>query len=146
LEQTLAIVQRNKILHASAFLLERMGDVESAFKLLHDDLQERVSKLCREFQELPDESDLSEEVEDNLVGCGKALQEVLRLCLRNSQRLEKEDREALWFPLLETVMAPQRSIKVFFLKQKKIKINSFINNKIILFYKISDMYFPFDVT
>ena len=144
LEQTLAIVQRKKILHASAFLLERMGDVESAFKLLHDDLQERVSKLCREFQELPDESDLSEEVEDNLVGCGKALQEVLRLCLRNSQRLEKEDREALWFPLLETVMAPQRSIKVFFLKQKKIKINSFINNKIILFYTISD--FPFDVT
>ena len=115
LEQTLAIVQKNKILHASAFLLERMGDVESAFKLLHDDLQERVNKLCREFQELPDEFDLSEEVEDNLAECGKALQEVLRLCLRNSQRLEKEDREALWFPLLETVMAPQRSIKVFYL-------------------------------
>ncbi|XP_066928995.1 vacuolar protein sorting-associated protein 8 homolog [Clytia hemisphaerica] len=111
LEQALAIVQANKIVHAAAYLLERMGDVESAFKLLHDDLQENVDKLSRCFKELPDENEVSDELETILSQTRKAMQEVLRLCLRNSQRLESEDREALWFPLLETVMAPQRTIK-----------------------------------
>jgi len=112
LEQTLAIVQANKIIHASAFLLERMGDIESAFKLLHDDLQTKLTTLNRRYLELADENDVSEELNVALSEAGKALQEVLHLCLRNSQRLESADREALWFPLLETVMAPQRNIKV----------------------------------
>jgi len=89
-----------------------MGDIESAFKLLHDDLQTKLTTLNRRYLELADENDVSEELNVALSEAGKALQEVLHLCLRNSQRLESADREALWFPLLETVMAPQRNIKV----------------------------------
>ena len=114
LEQALTIVQSKKLTHPTAYILERMGDVLSAFKLLSDDLQAKVKSLNTCFIELPNEDDESEELDAALTATGKALQFVLHLCQRNSHRLEIEDRRALWFPLLEMVMSPQRKIKVWF--------------------------------
>jgi len=108
LDQALAIVRPKELIHATSYLLERMGDVLSAFKLLCDDLNFKVSELSTCYsQNIHDE----EELGTRLVETGKALQASMRLCQRTSQRLESEDREAIWFPLLEAVMAPQRNIK-----------------------------------
>jgi len=108
LDQALAIVRPKELIHATSYLLERMGDVLSAFKLLCDDLNFKVSELSTCYsQNILDE----EELGTRLVETGKALQASMRLCQRTSQRLESEDREAIWFPLLEAVMAPQRNIK-----------------------------------
>lgn len=112
LEQALAIVQPKDLVHATAYLLERMGDVMSAFYLLCNELQAKVDTLNRTYLELPDVEEMTDDLSDALKGAGRSLQNVMHLCQRNSQRLEREDREALWFPLLETVMAPQRKIKV----------------------------------
>lgn len=112
LEQALAIVQPKKLIHPTAYLLERMGDVHSAFKLLSDHLQGTVDTLNKCFRELSNEDDVTDELEAAMSETGVALQFALQLCQRNSQRMESDDRKAIWFPLLETVMAPQRKIKV----------------------------------
>uniref|UniRef100_A0A0K8RAI1 Putative vacuolar protein sorting 8 log strongylocentrotus purpuratus n=1 Tax=Ixodes ricinus TaxID=34613 RepID=A0A0K8RAI1_IXORI len=36
---------------------------------------------------------------------------VVHLCQRSSSKMDTAEREALWFPLLEVVMAPQRELR-----------------------------------
>jgi len=108
LEQTLAIVQNHKLIHAMSFLHEKMGDFQSAFALLCDELQKNVDALNREFLK---SGDLDEDVKPLLRKTRSSVMVAMHLCLRISPRLELEDRENLWFPLLESVMAPQRHVK-----------------------------------
>ena len=36
---------------------------------------------------------------------------IIQLCQRNSSKMDESERESLWFPLLETMMAPQQRLK-----------------------------------
>eukprot|EP00794_Sanderia_malayensis_P015740 gene15740-17326_t len=110
LEQSLAIVQRMKIVDANAFLLEKTGDVQGAFKLLLDNLKAKAAAFSQSFAE-GDDPMSSREGREKRRALKNALNAVIQLCQRNSSRLDNEDREALWFPLLESVMAPQRRVK-----------------------------------
>ena len=110
LEQTLAIVQRLKVLDATAFLLEKTGDIQAAFQLLLNGLKEHLKSFSQAFAEHEDPM-ASTEVRGKRRSLKHAVSSVVQLCQRNSPRLESVDREALWFPLLETVMVPQRRIK-----------------------------------
>ncbi|KAL9958184.1 hypothetical protein ACROYT_G035162, partial [Oculina patagonica] len=110
LEETLAIVRQFNNTYATAYLLEKAGDIHGAFQLLLETLKVKVKVLCDVFEkhESPPENEirkLTANVEAVLLGV------IIPLCQRNSGRLEEADREALWFPLLETVMAPQRKCK-----------------------------------
>ena len=110
LEQSLAIVRKMKIVDATAYLLERTGDIKAAFKLLLDNLKEKVGDFSQAFAE--DEDPLSsKEGREKRRALKNALNFIIQLCQRNSSRLEAEERESLWFPLLETIMAPQRRAK-----------------------------------
>lgn len=107
LEETLAIVRQFNNTYATAYLLEKAGDISGAFQLLLEILKVKVKTLCDIFEkhEIPPSNEirkLTANVEAVLLGV------IIPLCQRNSGRLEEADREALWFPLLETVMAPQR--------------------------------------
>ena len=110
LEQTLAIVRKMKVIDATAYLLERTGDAQGAFRLLLDNLKEKVSDFCKEFAE-DDDPLSSKEGREKRRALKNALNVVIQLCQRNSSRLESEERQGLWFPLLETIMAPQRRAK-----------------------------------
>ncbi|RMX42196.1 hypothetical protein pdam_00017314 [Pocillopora damicornis] len=92
LEETLAIVRQFNNTYATSYLLEKAGDIHGAFQLLLEG-------------SLPEIRKLTTNIEAVLLGV------LIPLCQRNSGRLEETDREALWFPLLETVMAPQRKCK-----------------------------------
>ena len=110
LEQSLAIVRKMKIVDATAYLLERTGDVKAAFKLLLDNLKDKVADFSHAFAE--DEDPLSsKDGREKRRALKNALNFIIHLCQRNSSRLEAEEREDLWFPLLETTMAPQRRAK-----------------------------------
>lgn len=107
LEETLAIVRQFNNTYATAYLLEKAGDIHGAFQLLLETLKVKVKTLCDVFekQEFPPSNEIRKmtaNIEAVLLGV------LIPLCQRNSGRLEEADREALWFPLLETVMAPQR--------------------------------------
>ncbi|CAH3128652.1 unnamed protein product [Porites lobata] len=110
LEETLAIVRQFNNTYATAYLLEKAGDIHGAFQLLLETLKVKVKILCDVFEkhEFPPSNEirkLTANVEAVLLGV------LIPLCQRNSGRLDEADREALWFPLLETVMAPQRKCK-----------------------------------
>ncbi|PFX22478.1 Vacuolar protein sorting-associated protein 8-like [Stylophora pistillata] len=110
LEETLAIVRQFNNTYATSYLLEKAGDIHGAFQLLLETLKVKVKVLCDVFEEnesppLNEIRKLTTNIEAVLLGA------LIPLCQRNSGRLEEADREALWFPLLETVMAPQRKCK-----------------------------------
>ena len=62
LQEVLLIVQPKKLINATAYLFERLGDVHGAFKLLCDDLRAKVQTLddCYRGQHVDEEE--SEEV------------------------------------------------------------------------------------
>ena len=110
LEQSLAIVRKMKVVDATAYLLERTGDVKAAFRLLLDNLKEKVADFSQAFAEGEDPLS-SKDGREKRRALKNALNFIIHLCQRNSSRLEAEEREGLWFPLLETIMAPQRRAK-----------------------------------
>ncbi|XP_065646918.1 vacuolar protein sorting-associated protein 8 homolog [Hydra vulgaris] len=106
LQEVLTIVQQEKLVNAASYLLERLGDVHGAFKVLCDDLFSKVQILDTCYRE----ENMEDKVKNALVDVDLALKDSISLCERNSGKLDSDQREALWFPLLETVMAPQRHI------------------------------------
>uniref|UniRef100_A0A8C2I9T4 VPS8 subunit of CORVET complex n=1 Tax=Cyprinus carpio TaxID=7962 RepID=A0A8C2I9T4_CYPCA len=84
------ITEKHKLHEATAYLLEKKGDVQGAFEVLLQTGDEVASLLQR--------------VEE-------ALHDIIALCQRSSHGLNQQQREALWFPLLEAMMSPQKLLK-----------------------------------
>ncbi|XP_074860319.1 vacuolar protein sorting-associated protein 8 homolog isoform X2 [Carettochelys insculpta] len=100
LEETIQITQKHQLHEASSYLLEKKGDVHGAFLVMLEQLQSKLLRLTQESEEST-EHDLLKEVEDTLM-------KTIALCQRNSHSLNQQQREALWFPLLEAMMSPQK--------------------------------------
>ncbi|KFO04802.1 Vacuolar protein sorting-associated protein 8, partial [Balearica regulorum gibbericeps] len=100
LEETIQITQKHQLHEASSYLLEKKGDIHGAFLVMLERLQSKLLMLTQDDEnsaELP----LLENVEDTLM-------KTIALCRRNSHNLDQQQREALWFPLLEAMMSPQK--------------------------------------
>ncbi|XP_046860227.1 vacuolar protein sorting-associated protein 8 homolog [Xenia sp. Carnegie-2017] len=106
LQETLEIVKRYEVTDATAYLLERSGDIQAAFSLLLQALEKRVVALDRGFTNRVSARELS----NLLTTCKTTLVVVIQLCQRNSRKMNETERENLWFPLLEAVMSPQRRL------------------------------------
>uniref|UniRef100_A0A8C2PQL8 VPS8 subunit of CORVET complex n=1 Tax=Cyprinus carpio TaxID=7962 RepID=A0A8C2PQL8_CYPCA len=87
------ITEKHKLHEATAYLLEKKGDVQGAFEVL---LQEEET---------------GDEVASLLQRVEEALHDIIALCQRSSHGLNQQQREALWFPLLEAMMSPQKLLK-----------------------------------
>uniref|UniRef100_A0A8C3N371 Uncharacterized protein n=1 Tax=Geospiza parvula TaxID=87175 RepID=A0A8C3N371_GEOPR len=96
LEETIQITQKHQLHEASSYLLEKKGDIHGAFLVMLE------SKLLMLTQDDETEPSLLENIEDTLM-------KTIALCQRNSHSLDQQQREALWFPLLEAMMSPQKS-------------------------------------
>ncbi|KAL6068650.1 RING-type domain-containing protein [Balamuthia mandrillaris] len=118
-EYCLALCKRHNITDATAYLLERTGDVISALDIILQKLKEEMTVMfaaqeANELNALPEAGAFpvfphtKEE---------KKVQETLRaaisLCQRNSQRSGVDDAEsvALWFRLLDALVVPLRDFK-----------------------------------
>uniref|UniRef100_A0A8C3H064 Vacuolar protein sorting-associated protein 8 homolog n=1 Tax=Corvus moneduloides TaxID=1196302 RepID=A0A8C3H064_CORMO len=99
LEETIQITQKHQLHEASSYLLEKKGDIHGAFLVMLERLQ---SKLLMLTQDDETEPSLLENIKDTLM-------KTIALCQRNSHSLDQQQREALWFPLLEAMMSPQKS-------------------------------------
>lgn len=111
LEETLAICRKHLLTDAVAFLLERTGDVPGAFNLLLKSLKAKITSLDRVLDDYDTDSENILKVETVRIAISavrSVLLVIIQLCQRNSIRLEAEQRQALWFPLLEAAMGPQQ--------------------------------------
>ncbi|CAL1539613.1 unnamed protein product [Lymnaea stagnalis] len=108
LEETLEIVRRHQAWEATAYLLEKAGDIQGAFRILLENLQSHLKTLSQQVQK--ETTDLTA----TKILFSKAetrLYIIVQLCQRNSAKIDEAAREALWFPLLEAVVSPQRKLK-----------------------------------
>lgn len=100
LEETIQITQKYQLHEVTAYLLEKKGDIPGAFSIMLKRLQSKLQEITHQAENTKEDS-LLNEVEDTTV-------ETIALCQRNSHNLNQQQREALWFPLLEAMMAPQK--------------------------------------
>ncbi|KAJ8352334.1 hypothetical protein SKAU_G00238100 [Synaphobranchus kaupii] len=106
LEETIRITERYSLHEATAYLLEKKGDVHGAFQVLLQTLKDKLVILTQESQ-----TNTEEEEELPLQRVEVALGDIISLCHRSSHSLNQQQREALWFPLLEAMMSPQKLLK-----------------------------------
>uniref|UniRef100_A0A8D2MNY0 Vacuolar protein sorting-associated protein 8 homolog n=1 Tax=Zonotrichia albicollis TaxID=44394 RepID=A0A8D2MNY0_ZONAL len=99
LEETIQITQKHQLHEASSYLLEKKGDIHGAFLVM---LEVQYSQILHVKINTKSEPSLLENIEDTLM-------KTIALCQRNSHSLDQQQREALWFPLLEAMMSPQKS-------------------------------------
>ncbi|XP_062867008.1 vacuolar protein sorting-associated protein 8 homolog isoform X2 [Trichomycterus rosablanca] len=115
LEETVQITKQHELHEATAYLLEKKGDVQGAFQVLLQTLKAKLHTLAQESCETTgtrsEEEEEAAEERSLLVGVEEALSDIIALCHRSSHGLNQPQREALWFPLLEAMMSPQRFLK-----------------------------------
>uniref|UniRef100_A0A4W3IW36 VPS8 subunit of CORVET complex n=1 Tax=Callorhinchus milii TaxID=7868 RepID=A0A4W3IW36_CALMI len=95
LEEATQITKRHQLHEATAYLLEKKGDVHGAFQVLLEMSQSALQNILEELVQATEST----------------LEETIGLCQRNSHSLNQQQREALWFPLLEAVMSTQKLLK-----------------------------------
>ncbi|KAJ8793909.1 hypothetical protein J1605_019173 [Eschrichtius robustus] len=118
LEETIQITQKYQLHEVTAYLLEKKGDIHGAFLIMLKRLQSKLQEITRQDENTKEDPSLKN-VEETMV-------ETIALCQRNSHNLNQQQREwycgcvvhlssvpfpvdkALWFPLLEAMMAPQK--------------------------------------
>uniref|UniRef100_A0A2K5NYR7 Vacuolar protein sorting-associated protein 8 homolog n=1 Tax=Cercocebus atys TaxID=9531 RepID=A0A2K5NYR7_CERAT len=100
LEETIQITQKYQLHEVTAYLLEKKGDIHGAFLIMLERLQSKLWEITHQGENTKEDPSLKD-VEDTMV-------ETIALCQRNSHNLNQQQREALWFPLLEAMMAPQK--------------------------------------
>jgi len=100
---------------AQAYLLERMGDLESALEILLKDLDKSIQDMIKSHQ-APDSSSphvlqrgFPDTPNEKAVVAG--VNAGVAFCQRNPQRLDQAENEALWFKLLDAVVTPLRRLK-----------------------------------
>uniref|UniRef100_A0A8C8BDC3 Vacuolar protein sorting-associated protein 8 homolog n=1 Tax=Otus sunia TaxID=257818 RepID=A0A8C8BDC3_9STRI len=99
LEETIQITQKHQLHEASSYLLEKKGDIHGAFLVMLE--VQHLWYVSHTGEENEAEQPLLENIEDTLM-------KTIALCQRNSHNLDQQQREALWFPLLEAMMSPQK--------------------------------------
>uniref|UniRef100_A0A8C6DD46 Vacuolar protein sorting-associated protein 8 homolog n=1 Tax=Moschus moschiferus TaxID=68415 RepID=A0A8C6DD46_MOSMO len=100
LEETIQITQKYQLCEVTAYLLEKKGDIHGAFLIMLKRLQSKLQEIIHQDENTKEDPSLKD-VEETTV-------ETIALCQRNSHNLNQQQREALWFPLLEAMMAPQK--------------------------------------
>ncbi|XP_036099837.1 vacuolar protein sorting-associated protein 8 homolog isoform X7 [Molossus molossus] len=100
LEETIQITQKYQLHEVTAYLLEKKGDIHGAFLIMLKRLQSKLKEITHQDENTKEDPSLKD-IEDTMV-------ETIALCQRNSHNLNQQQREALWFPLLEAMMAPQK--------------------------------------
>uniref|UniRef100_H2ZCD3 Uncharacterized protein n=1 Tax=Ciona savignyi TaxID=51511 RepID=H2ZCD3_CIOSA len=99
--KALEIVRRYRVDSATAYLLEKSGDVSAAFNILLSVANEKIKLLNEVNLYYSDDGHL------HLQEVMSSVDDVIGLCQRNSSKLQEKQREKLWFSLLDVVLKPQ---------------------------------------
>ncbi|XP_038593280.1 vacuolar protein sorting-associated protein 8 homolog isoform X1 [Micropterus salmoides] len=116
LEEAIQITKKYHHNEATAYLLEKKGDFQGAFAVLLETLKDKLSLLTAESDGGVEEENGGGNEEEGgsestLTRVKDSLNDIIVLCHRSSQNLYQQQREVLWFPLLETMMASQKLVK-----------------------------------
>ncbi|XP_044068934.1 vacuolar protein sorting-associated protein 8 homolog isoform X3 [Siniperca chuatsi] len=116
LEEAIQITEKYHHNEATAYLLEKKGDFQGAFAVLLETLKDKLSLLTAESDRAVEGGNGRQDEEERdsdstLTRVKDSLNDIIVLCHQSSQNLYQQQREVLWFPLLETMMASQKLVK-----------------------------------
>uniref|UniRef100_A0A4W3J767 RING-type domain-containing protein n=1 Tax=Callorhinchus milii TaxID=7868 RepID=A0A4W3J767_CALMI len=113
LEEAIEAVKKHHVHDALAYLLEKQGNVQGAVSVLLENLKNKLNSLAESFHFKQGNTELGEFNTEipGLYNVQTSLEEMIKLCQRSSRNLNFEQKEALWFPLLELIMAPSHHLK-----------------------------------
>jgi hypothetical protein len=112
-EEALDVCSKAKLMDATAYLLERSGDILGAFKLIRETLGKELEVISEKYYR----QDSSAATDKDLCGWVERVEGILMalltFCQRNSSKLASEDkaRQSLWFPAFDRVHDLQRKYK-----------------------------------
>ncbi|XP_048866452.1 vacuolar protein sorting-associated protein 8 homolog isoform X1 [Brienomyrus brachyistius] len=104
LEEAIQISREHNLHEATAYLLERKGDIQGAFQVLLQTLEHKLAAVLQDEEGYLQADCLLQLVE-------QSLEDLTSLCDRSSRILDQQQREALWFLLLEAMMSPQKCLR-----------------------------------
>uniref|UniRef100_A0AAQ5X5Q3 RING-type domain-containing protein n=1 Tax=Amphiprion ocellaris TaxID=80972 RepID=A0AAQ5X5Q3_AMPOC len=101
---------------ARAYLLQKKGDVQGAFAVLLETLNQKLCLLTAESDggvegENRGQNKDEEDSESTLTRVKDSLNDIIVFCHQSCQNLDQQQREVLWFPLLDAMMASQKQVK-----------------------------------
>ncbi|KAJ3011242.1 Vacuolar protein sorting-associated protein 8 [Thoreauomyces humboldtii] len=99
-EKVSAACKANHIIDGASWILEQSGDLEGALGLILESIREGILG----DEPWPDPPDESETVPAGKVQVVEGIELGLQLCRRNSSKLNKQDRENLWFRMLNAMV------------------------------------------
>ncbi|EDV27012.1 uncharacterized protein TRIADDRAFT_54511 [Trichoplax adhaerens] len=103
-EVALKICRQFKVMNATAYLLELIGEIEEAFHLIIKDFNEKFSELTKACRV----GNLSREnMDQSITQTESMLHAIVKFCKRGSNKIVQARREAIWFELLDVVLVPQ---------------------------------------
>ncbi|KAJ8019457.1 Vacuolar protein sorting-associated protein 8-like [Holothuria leucospilota] len=111
LEEALQIVRSYKLSDATAFLLEKAGDIHGAFGILQESLLTKIKALMEVVEIGVDNYDQND-ANLALANIQAILMVIVQLCQRNTGSMDEKQRETLWFSLLDTIMTSQKRLKL----------------------------------
>ncbi|KAM9365398.1 vacuolar protein sorting-associated protein 8 homolog isoform 2-T2 [Pholidichthys leucotaenia] len=112
LDEAIQITEKYRCNEATAYLLEKKGDFQGAFAVLLETLKEKLAPVTAESDDRDGGEDDVEADSSSALGTIKDLVDgVISFCQRNCQNLGQQHREALWFPLLDAMMASQKQVQ-----------------------------------
>ncbi|XP_013857088.1 vacuolar protein sorting-associated protein 8 homolog [Austrofundulus limnaeus] len=111
LEEAIQITKKYHCNEATAYLLEKKGDIHGAFAGLLQTLKESLCAITAESGGGVDRQNEEETDSDvKLTRVNYSLNNIISLCHRNCQKFDQDQRKDLWFPLLDSMMASQREV------------------------------------
>uniref|UniRef100_A0A8C5CMA9 VPS8 subunit of CORVET complex n=1 Tax=Gadus morhua TaxID=8049 RepID=A0A8C5CMA9_GADMO len=111
LEAAIKMTEQYGHSEATSYLLEKKGDAHGAFTVLLTKLKRILESITRDGGVAEGDGGGAKDGSVPLEGLESSLDDIIALCQRNSQNLNQQQREVLWFPLLEAMMAPQKLLR-----------------------------------
>ncbi|KAM4591822.1 vacuolar protein sorting-associated protein 8 homolog isoform 1-T1 [Odontesthes bonariensis] len=112
LEEAIQITEKHGCNEATAYLLEKKGDVQGAFAGLLQTLKERLRLLTESERQVGGRAEEEEaDGEPVLMRVKDSLNNIIAFCHRCCQNLDQQHIKVLCFPLLDTLMASQKEVK-----------------------------------
>nr|XP_014353683.1 PREDICTED: vacuolar protein sorting-associated protein 8 homolog [Latimeria chalumnae] len=111
-EEAIQIVEKHEMKDALAYLMEKQGNIQGAFTVLLEHFKSIVSNSS-ESVPLTMERTVTVDIETKtLLDVQYLLMQLIHFCERNSNGLNSQQREELWFSLLELAMSPAQHLRI----------------------------------
>lgn len=101
-DETLKVVRKYKILDATAYLLERVGDVKEAFNLILQVWKREMKDTNDRFSQNPN---VTQDLRTAVTKNHSIMNAMVELLERNAYRLPGSSREELWYSLLDQMIS-----------------------------------------